>query len=188
MKLKILEFLSMPDIEHQTAEFLLWAITPPCQSRSQGQRPSWTKLKPRASSHDYNLPMSVILPSTKKKIIRKLHINLDPDLRRFNFLIIDPLFFLTEYEIEMKRFLPSVFIFLVFILTLKFRHNFLNNNLVNWKERREKVRKYCDSEENAAVLKRNKFSSEKLYQKKLMENIVNVDSLHVNWCLGKILK
>ena len=83
--------------------------------------------------------------------------------------------------------MPVAFIFLVFIMTLEFNYKFIKSNLADWRKRRETIRKYCDSEE-AIILKRNKFASEKLFQKKLMENIVQVDSLHVNWCLGKILK
>lgn len=87
----------------------------------------------------------------------------------------------------MKRFMPVALIFLVFIMTLKFNYKIIKSNLVDWRKRQENIKKYCDSEE-AMNLKRNKFASEKLFQKKLMENIVQVDSLHVNWCLGKILK
>ena len=87
----------------------------------------------------------------------------------------------------MKRFMPVALIFLVFIMTLKFNYKIMKSNLVDWRKRQENIKKYCDSEE-AMNLKRNKFASEKLFQKKLMENIVQVDSLHVNWCLGKILK
>ena len=87
----------------------------------------------------------------------------------------------------MKRFLPAAFIFLGFIsITLKFHYKTIKNNLVNWRERQENIKKYCDSEK-AILLKRNKFASEKIFQKKLVENIVHVDSLHVNWCLGTIL-
>ena len=87
----------------------------------------------------------------------------------------------------MKRFMPVALIFLVFMMTLKFNYKIIKSNLVDWRKRQENIKKYCDSEE-AMNLKRNKFASEKLFQKKLMENIVQVDSLHVNWCLGKILK
>ena len=83
--------------------------------------------------------------------------------------------------------MPVALIFLVFIMTLKFNYKIMKSNLVDWRKRQENIKKYCDSEE-AMNLKRNKFASEKLFQKKLMENIVQVDSLHVNWCLGKILK
>ena len=87
----------------------------------------------------------------------------------------------------MKRFLPVAFIFLVFMMTLEYNYKVIESNLADWRKRQETIRKYCDSEE-AIILKRNKFASEKLFQKKLMENIVHVDSLNVNWCLGKMLQ
>ena len=90
-------------------------------------------------------------------------------------------------SVRMKRFLPPALIFLALIITLKFHYKIIKNNLVNWRERREKIEKYCDSEQ-AVILKRNNFASEKIFQKKLVENIVHVERLHVNWCLGKILK
>ena len=90
--------------------------------------------------------------------------------------------------VMMKRFLPAAFIFLVFIITLKFPYKIVKKNLVNWRERKDKMKKYCESEEKAIILKRNRFGSEKIFQKKLMENIVQVARLQVNWCLGKYLK
>ena len=60
----------------------------------------------------------------------------------------------------------------------------MKNNLVNWRERQENIKKYCDDEENPIILQSNRFASEKIFQKKLMENIVHVDRLHLNWCLG----
>ena len=87
---------------------------------------------------------------------------------------------------RMNRFLPVAFIFLIFMMTLKSNNKVIKSNLDDWRKRQEKIRKYCDSEK-AILLKRNKFASERLFQKKLMENIVHVDSLNVNWCLGKML-
>ena len=102
-------------------------------------------------------------------------------------------FIFTEYEdlgsslLSMIRFLPAAFIFLAFVVTLKFHYKTIEINLVNWRERQENIKKYCDSDK-AILLKRYKFASEKIFQKKLVTNIVHVDSLRINWCLGTILK
>ena len=59
--------------------------------------------------------------------------------------------------------------------------------MVDWKKRQEKITDYCNSNKSVK-LKKNSLVTEKSFQKKLVENIVHVGSLNLNWCLGKSCK
>ena len=77
---------------------------------------------------------------------------------------------------------------MVFILSftldiLEFRRQ----EMVDWKKRQERITDYCNSDKSVK-LKKNFLVTEKSFQKKLVENIVHVGSLKLNWCLGKSCK
>ena len=90
----------------------------------------------------------------------------------------------------MRRYCPPIFILAVFIVSFNMNHIVeisSRQNLIDWRKRREKMTNYCESDK-AVKLKKNFLESERTFQKRLVENIVHVNNLRINWCLGKSAK
>ena len=86
----------------------------------------------------------------------------------------------------MRRYFPPIVIFVVIMMTFKLENiaEISPQKLIDWKARRDKMRSYCDGHK-ALILKKNFLVAERTFQKKLVENIVHINNLRINWCLGK---
>ena len=86
----------------------------------------------------------------------------------------------------MRRYFPMILIFVMIMMTFTLDHivEISSQNSIEWRDRRDQMRAYCDGDK-ALSLKKKKNVAERTFQKKLVENIVHINKLRINWCLGK---